>query len=87
MADPTPTDDRGKAAQSEVPSILPAKRDKKDEVTIYDEGARQDADTPIKPWRIREALEKSWNFAKKPESANVAMAIATIVIALATVFT
>jgi hypothetical protein len=38
----------------------------------------------MKLWRICEALERAWNFAKKPESTNVAMAIATIVIAVAT---
>jgi hypothetical protein len=41
----------------------------------------------MKSWRLRERLESLWNFAKKPESTNVATAAATIVIAVATIFT
>ncbi len=91
MSEPIPEDSKNKAAQCETPSAAPTEDSKKADESITSKNqsnrAAQNPTTLLKPWRIWKIPERVWNFAKKPESTNVAMAIATIVIAIATWFT
>jgi hypothetical protein len=91
MADEGPSTDQKEPSSGDAPSPVPPERNEKEDTTVSDRGrpkaATQNAHSALKSWRIRETLNQFWGFAKRPESTNVAMAIATIVIAIATVFT
>lgn len=88
MNDITTNDDKPKAPQDELPSTLPAEREEENDVTInpesHHDAVGNNVDIGPKPWKVREVLKVFWRFVKKPESTNVAVAIATIVIAIAT---
>jgi hypothetical protein len=91
MSDREPADDKSNPTQGEVPSSILTEQDKKSDIAITNarqpDSAHQGSNSPLGAWRISDVLKKAWNFAKKAESTNVAMAIATIVIAIATVLT
>jgi hypothetical protein len=82
--------DENDPAQGVLPSTVPAKgieeqqiaKDYKDKPTAKSPNAAHLA------WQwICKIVRNAWTFVKAPESTNVAIALATIVIAVATVFT
>lgn len=87
-----PTDEnQGSTGQGEVPSTPPAERKVQKDESVDKETkadhASDNADTNTKPWRIKQTLAEAWDFIKTPDFTNPAIAIATIVIAVATVLT
>ena len=91
MTDQTSDTNKNNPPKGEPQSSIATEGKKENDVAIDNEGqaesAHANANPLVKPWKIHEVLGKCWDFAKKPESTNVAMAIATIVIAVATVRT
>ena len=84
-------DDKPKTPQGDIPGTLPAKGEEENHISVTnrDESkvAADDTKDPVRPWRVRESIINCWSFVKKQESTNVATAIATVVIAIATAFT
>jgi len=98
MADVPARDKTDSADQGDAPSAILAERKEEEHVTIGNEGDPKSASSSTNATangrgvtRIlgcaKERLRKTWDFAKAPEYTNIAIALATIVIAVATVFT
>lgn len=89
----TPTDaNKGTSDQGHVPGSTFAERKLKNDEPINKEGqatdtAKNPEPSAVKPWKVNETLAKWWEFIKSPDFTNPAIAIATIVIAVATVLT
>jgi hypothetical protein len=90
MADVESDDKKDNASQGVFPGSIPAEGKEQEDVAEGDKAHFEDRDKKffdlVKHW-ANGKCGKIWDFAKLPESTNVAMAIATIVIAVATVFT
>jgi hypothetical protein len=86
-----PKGNNGQIAQGGAPSTLPAESKTQNHESISNGGrtdqTSQRPSPPIKPWKIKETAVRWWNFIKSPDFTNPAIAIATIAIAIATVFT
>lgn len=73
------------ASRGKVPSAVPTEGEvKKDEAVDKDRppaDANKDAAAAVKPWMVKRAIIRSWEFVKSPNFTNPAIAVATIVIA------
>jgi ElaB/YqjD/DUF883 family membrane-anchored ribosome-binding protein len=88
----TSSSDKSKADQGIAERALPANvgevtADEAIEKKDQSEPASQNANKPSITWRVRRIPGDWWNALKETENTNRAIAIATIVIAIATVFT
>jgi hypothetical protein len=89
--DKTSKPDKPQTAQGSLPSTLTTEGQLKDDKAINKEGKtssrNQKSSNSMKPWRVKETLKKWWDFIKSPDFTNPAVSVATIVIAVATVYT
>jgi len=91
MGNQTSNDDQAKANQGKLDSSILAKPANQIQVATPEEttGAAQQkvAQTTAQPWRVGEYIGRGWARIKSPESTNLIMAIATVVIAIFTALT
>jgi hypothetical protein len=84
--------DEQKAGQGQPPSAVLAEGQVQEDKAVSAEGnpaqnANDKADKPIKATKVRETLDRCWEFLRRTENTNVITAVSTFIIMLATCVT
>lgn len=91
MGDPATDNKQPDPSQSSTESASGTKREINENPAVEKAAEANDAQkaalAPVKTWHIRENLGKAWTYIKSPESTNLIMAGATVVIAIFTALT